>query len=273
MRETAFRVWRGRATTASSSAIVGMSQHLVLDNWQEMARDIKRWSDVYGLELLAMERRGRTRLGWRGVSRRRWRSACRSSTAGRARHDASRDNFQHRSKPRSLADLARSTAIVCASRLMSAPRSGTRDDAQGDVGHLFQALRDRYGTHPNPSIGRESVEAIRPVSRVTLVHIRTAKREKARDKRSAGNGRADIDLSLHPSTSREGTTPGRPRGDRAKGTARSLLHHRGEARGHMRRVCRLASRAEHGSCAGGSACSGRGRRCGSTPVRSRSLQR
>jgi sugar phosphate isomerase/epimerase len=37
------------------SAIGGMSEHLVLDRWQEVAPEIKRLSGEYGLELLAME--------------------------------------------------------------------------------------------------------------------------------------------------------------------------------------------------------------------------
>ena len=37
------------------SAIGGMSEHLVLDRWQEVAPEIRRLSEVYGLELLAME--------------------------------------------------------------------------------------------------------------------------------------------------------------------------------------------------------------------------
>jgi sugar phosphate isomerase/epimerase len=37
------------------SAIGGMSEHLVLERWQELAPDIKRLSQVYGLELLAIE--------------------------------------------------------------------------------------------------------------------------------------------------------------------------------------------------------------------------
>jgi len=37
------------------SAIGGMSEHLTLDNWQEVAPEIKRLSREFGLELLAME--------------------------------------------------------------------------------------------------------------------------------------------------------------------------------------------------------------------------
>jgi len=37
------------------SAIDGMSQHLVLDRWQEIAPEIKRLAQAYSLELLAME--------------------------------------------------------------------------------------------------------------------------------------------------------------------------------------------------------------------------
>ena len=41
------------------SAIDSMSQHLVLDRWQECAAEIKRLSATYGLELLAMEHSSR----------------------------------------------------------------------------------------------------------------------------------------------------------------------------------------------------------------------
>jgi sugar phosphate isomerase/epimerase len=37
------------------SAIDGMSQHLVLDHWQELAASIKQYAQDYNLELLAME--------------------------------------------------------------------------------------------------------------------------------------------------------------------------------------------------------------------------
>ncbi len=37
------------------SAIEGMSEHLVLDRWQEIAPEIKRLAQTYNLELLAME--------------------------------------------------------------------------------------------------------------------------------------------------------------------------------------------------------------------------
>lgn len=37
------------------SAIAGMSQHLVLDNWQELAGEIRQLAKTYNLELLAME--------------------------------------------------------------------------------------------------------------------------------------------------------------------------------------------------------------------------
>ena len=41
------------------SAIEGMSQHLVLDRWQELAPEIRHLSSEYGLELLAMEQPSR----------------------------------------------------------------------------------------------------------------------------------------------------------------------------------------------------------------------
>ena len=41
------------------SAIEGMSQHLLLDRWQEIAPEIKRLAQSYNLELLAMEQPSR----------------------------------------------------------------------------------------------------------------------------------------------------------------------------------------------------------------------
>jgi len=41
------------------SAIDGMSQHLVLDRWQEIASEVKRLAQAYNLELLAMEQPSR----------------------------------------------------------------------------------------------------------------------------------------------------------------------------------------------------------------------
>jgi sugar phosphate isomerase/epimerase len=41
------------------SAIPGMSEHLVLENWRELVPEIKRLSGEYGLELLAMEQPSR----------------------------------------------------------------------------------------------------------------------------------------------------------------------------------------------------------------------
>jgi sugar phosphate isomerase/epimerase len=37
------------------SALDGMSEHLVIDRWQELVPDIKRFSQVYGIELLAIQ--------------------------------------------------------------------------------------------------------------------------------------------------------------------------------------------------------------------------
>ncbi len=54
--ETAFRyIAMAGYDGIELSAIDGMSEHLVLDRWQELAPEIKRLSSEYGLELLAME--------------------------------------------------------------------------------------------------------------------------------------------------------------------------------------------------------------------------
>jgi sugar phosphate isomerase/epimerase len=54
--ETAFRcIAMAGYDGIELSAIGGMSEHLVLDRWREVAPEIKRLSSEYGLELLAME--------------------------------------------------------------------------------------------------------------------------------------------------------------------------------------------------------------------------
>lgn len=54
--ETAFKVLKLAGYDGIElSAIDGMSEHLVLDRWQEVAPEIKRLAQEYSLELLAME--------------------------------------------------------------------------------------------------------------------------------------------------------------------------------------------------------------------------
>ena len=50
--ETAFRcIAMAGYDGVEVSAIVGMSEHLVLDNWQEIAPKVKSLAKEYGLEL------------------------------------------------------------------------------------------------------------------------------------------------------------------------------------------------------------------------------
>ncbi len=54
--ETAFRLTAMAGYDGIElSAIPGMSEHLVLERWKELVPEIKRLSETYGLELLAME--------------------------------------------------------------------------------------------------------------------------------------------------------------------------------------------------------------------------
>ena len=60
--ETAFRcIALAGYDGVEVSAIDGMSQHLVLGRWQELAPEVKRLAQVYDLELLAMEQPRRDR--------------------------------------------------------------------------------------------------------------------------------------------------------------------------------------------------------------------
>jgi len=65
------------------SAIEGMSEHLVLGRWKELAPEIKKLSAEYGLELLAMEQPSQDPAVMETAFRPLLKLASPSSTAGR----------------------------------------------------------------------------------------------------------------------------------------------------------------------------------------------
>jgi sugar phosphate isomerase/epimerase len=181
------------------SAIDGMSQHLVLDRWQELVGEIRQLSQTYGLELLAMEQpshdpakmemafQAAVELGVPIVN---------CGPGGRTGDEASLqqsiDNLGN------LANMAGRYGItLCAKAHVGAAIYNTPTTLK-----LMEAVTSpAFGIDMDPShiyrAGENPVEALRAViSRVRHVHIRDCKgRQQGPGKpEDQANGRGDIDL-------------------------------------------------------------------------------
>jgi len=181
------------------SAIDGMSQHLVLDRWQELAPEIKRLSQQYGLELLAMEQPSQ--------------DPARMETAFQAAAEIgipiincgpggkTGDEATLRQSIDSLGNLSRLAerygVTLCVKAHVGAAIYNTPTTLQA-----MQAITSpAFGIDMDPShiwrAGENPVEAIAAViSRVKHVHIRDCKgRQSGPGKPELqANGRGDIDL-------------------------------------------------------------------------------
>jgi len=181
------------------SAIDGMSQHLVLDRWQELAPEIKRLSQQYGLELLAMEQPSQ--------------DPARMETAFQAAAEIgipiincgpggkTGDEATLRQSIDSLGNLSRLAerygVTLCVKAHVGAAIYNTPTTLQA-----MQAITSpAFGIDMDPShiwrAGENPVEAISAViSRVKHVHIRDCKgRQSGPGKPELqANGRGDIDL-------------------------------------------------------------------------------
>ena len=181
------------------SAIEGMSQHLVLDRWQELVPEVRRLSEQYGLELLAMEQPSRdpgrmetafqaaVELGIPVVN---------CGPGGKADDEAS---FQETmASLDSLSRMAESYGVTlcvkahCVLSMHYTPSTLRAMEAISSP--AFGIDMDPYHIH---RAGENPVEAIAAViSRVKHVHIRDCKgRQHGPGKpENQANGRGDIDL-------------------------------------------------------------------------------
>ena len=181
------------------SAIDGMSEHLVLDRWQEIVPEIKRLSREFGLELLAMEQPSQ--------------DPARMELAFQAAVEAgipiincgpggkSGDEASLQQSIDSLGKLARMAerygVTLCAKAHVGASIYNTPTTLR-----LMEAIDSpAFGIDMDPShihrAGEIPVEAIRAViSLVKHVHIRDCKgRQQSPGKpEDQANGRGDIDL-------------------------------------------------------------------------------
>ena len=180
------------------SAIGGMSEHLVIDRWQELVQPIKSLSEQYGLQLLAMEQPSQDRA----VMEQAFAAAeigipiVNCGPGGKSDDEetlkASIDSLN------SLAELAGTFGVtLCVKAHVGASIYNTPTTLKA----MEQITSPHFGIDMDPShiwrANENPVEAIAAVvSRVKHVHIRDCKgrQQSPGAPEMQANGRGDIDL-------------------------------------------------------------------------------
>lgn len=181
------------------SAIGGMSQHLVLDNWRETAREAKRLGREYGLDLLAMEQPKQ--------------DPAMMETAFQAANEAgipivncgpggkSDDEATFQQSINSLGNLAHMAEKYGATLCVKAHVGAAIYNTPTTLRAMDAITSPAFGIDMDPShihrANENPVEAIAAViSRVKHIHIRDCKgRERGPgEPHNQANGRGDIDL-------------------------------------------------------------------------------
>lgn len=181
------------------SAIDGMSEHLVIDRWQEIAPDVKRLGKEYGVELLAMEQPSRDPIKMEAAMQAAVEIGIPIINCGPGGKTGDESTFQQ-------------TIDELGSLAQMAERYGVTLCVKAHVGHavyntpttlrVMEAISSpNFGIDMDPShiyrANENPVEAIAAVvSRVKHVHIRDCKgRQQGPGKpEMQANGRGDIDL-------------------------------------------------------------------------------
>ncbi len=181
------------------SAIDGMSEHLVLDRWRDLAAEIKQLSKIYSLELLAMEQPSQ--------------DPARMETAFQAAVEIgipiincgpggkSEDAAAWPQVIDSLGSLARRAEHYGVTLCVKAHVGGSIYNTPTTLRAMQEISSPAFGIDMDPShiyrAGENPVEAIAAViSRVKHVHIRDCKGRQQGPGVPAmqANGRGDIDL-------------------------------------------------------------------------------
>lgn len=191
------------------SAIDGMSEHLVIDRWQEIAPEVKRLSAAYDLELLAMEQPSRDPAKMEAAMQAAVEIGIPIINCGPGGKTGDESTFQQ-----TIDELGALTQM--------AERYGVVLCVKAHVGHavyntpttlrVMEAISSpNFGIDMDPShiyrADENPVEAIAAViSRVKHVHIRDCKgRQQGPGKpEMQANGRGDIDLVGYIRTLHEG---------------------------------------------------------------------
>ncbi|MEN6641262.1 MAG: sugar phosphate isomerase/epimerase [Armatimonadia bacterium] len=181
------------------SAIGGMSEHLVIDRWQELVQPIKDLAEKYGLELLAMEQPSQDRA----IMEQAFAAAAEIGipiiNCGPGGKSDDEETLKASIESlNSLADLAGTYGVtLCVKAHVGASIYNTPTTLKA----MEQITSPHFGIDMDPShiwrAGENPVEAIAAVvSRVKHVHIRDCKgrQQSPGTPEMQANGRGDIDL-------------------------------------------------------------------------------
>jgi sugar phosphate isomerase/epimerase len=191
------------------SAIDGMSEHLVLGRWREIAPEIKRLSRAYGLELLAMEQPSRDPKTMTSAFEAASEIGIPIVNCGPG--GTSGDDAALRECIDSLGALAESAGRYGVTLCVKAHVGAAIHDTPTTLAAMSAIASPHFGIDMDPShIHRahedpaESLKAVLP--RVRHVHIRDCKgREQSPGKpEMQANGRGDIDLLAYIRVLHEG---------------------------------------------------------------------
>lgn len=181
------------------SAIDGMSQHLVLSKWQEIAPQIKKLAGDYGLELLAMEQPSQEVHIMEAAIAAAAEIGIPIINCGPGGRPDDEDNFQRTLE--SLNSLAEKAGKAGVTLCVKAHVNSAIYNTPTTLRAMEAITVPSFGIDMDPShihrANENPVEAIAAViSRVKHVHIRDCKgRQQGPGKpEDQANGRGDIDL-------------------------------------------------------------------------------
>jgi len=198
--ETAFRcIAMAGYDGIELSAIGGMSEHLVLDRWREIAPEVKRLSSEFGLELLAMEQPSQDPQ----IMETAFQAAAEIGipVVNCGPGGKSGDEATLQESIDSLGRLARMAEKYGVVLCVKAHVGSAIDNAPTTLRAMAAIDSPNFGIDMDPShihrAGENPVEALKAViSRVKHIHIRDCRgREQGPGKPEfQANGRGDIDL-------------------------------------------------------------------------------
>ena len=181
------------------SAIDGMSEHLVLDRWQELAAEIKRLSRDYGLALLAMEQPSQDPARMEQAFQAAAEIGIPIVNCGPGGKSDDEESLQQSIESLGkLAEMAGKYGVtLCVKAHVGAAIYNTPTTLR-----LMEAVTSpHFGIDMDPShihrAGENPVDALRAVvSRVKHIHIRDCKgrQQNPGKPEMQANGRGDIDL-------------------------------------------------------------------------------
>ncbi len=181
------------------SAIGGMSEHLVLDRWQEVAPEIRRLSGVYGLELLAMEQPSQDPQIMEAAFQAAAEIGIPIINCGPGGKSGDLESLQQSID--SLGELVRGAEEYGVTLCVKAHVGASIDNTETTLQIMAAIDSPNFGIDMDPShiyrAGENPVDALQAViSRVKHVHIRDCKgmQQGPGAPELQANGRGDIDL-------------------------------------------------------------------------------